>query len=177
MENAPISSRLSPTFKNYFDAMNAILDAKLTKRKDAEDLLEKYEPVLVLLGDNINRQDKGIRQFLLTNLLPTSPLSFRVPVDILGDALSGLGDFPLQCTEENCPSYPCPALFIRGNQSKYIQPKHLPTMERMFPKMRVVELDGSHWIHVDQPGGVFRTMYLPNPKCIELMLDRNLCKT
>jgi hypothetical protein len=45
MENAPISSRLSPTFKQYVEAMNAILDAKLTKRKDADDLLEKYEPV------------------------------------------------------------------------------------------------------------------------------------
>jgi len=45
MENAPISSRLSPTFKQYINAMNAILDAKLVKRKDAEDLLEKYEPV------------------------------------------------------------------------------------------------------------------------------------
>ena len=45
MENAPISSHLSPTFKQYVEAMNAILDAKLTKRKDAEDLLEKYEPV------------------------------------------------------------------------------------------------------------------------------------
>jgi hypothetical protein len=32
-------------------------------------------------------------------------------------------------------------------------------MERMFPKMQIVELDGSHWIHVDQPEGVFRTMY------------------
>jgi len=29
----------------------------------------------------------------------------------------------------------------------------------MFPKMQIVELDGSHWIHVDQPEGVFRTMY------------------
>jgi hypothetical protein len=46
MENAPISSRLSPTFKKYVEAMKAITDAKLTKRKDAEDLLSKYEEVL-----------------------------------------------------------------------------------------------------------------------------------
>jgi hypothetical protein len=45
MENAPISSRLSPTFKKYVEAMKAITDAKLTKRKDAEDLLAKYEEV------------------------------------------------------------------------------------------------------------------------------------
>jgi len=28
--------------------------------------------------------------------------------------------------------------------------------------MQVVELDGSHWIHVDQPEGVFKTMYIPS---------------
>jgi len=45
MENAPISSRLSPTFKKYVEAMKAITEAKLTKRKDAEDLLTTYEEV------------------------------------------------------------------------------------------------------------------------------------
>ena|SRR5579871_2566417 len=95
----------------------------------------------------------------MTNLLPTSPLTFRVPIDILGDSLEKLGGFPLECTESFCPQFEKPALFIRGTQSGYIQPKHFPTMEKMFPKMKVVELDGSHWIHVDQPEGVFKTMY------------------
>lgn len=45
MENAPISSALSPTFKQYVEAMQAITNAKLTKRKDAEELLAKYEEV------------------------------------------------------------------------------------------------------------------------------------
>jgi len=90
-------------------------------------------------------------------------LTFRVPLDVLSDSLSSLGGFPLECTEENCPQYNGPALFIRGNQSGYIQPKHLPVMERMFPKMQVVELDGSHWIHVDQPVGVLEAMYIYIP--------------
>jgi len=94
----------------------------------------------------------------MTNLLPTIPLTFRIPVDILGNALSSLGGFPLECTDESCPEYNRPALFIRGTQSDYVKPKHFPVMEKMFPKMEVVELDGSHWIHVDQPDGVFRTM-------------------
>lgn len=45
MENAPISSRLAPSFEKYIDAMKAITDAKLTKRKDADDILAKYEKV------------------------------------------------------------------------------------------------------------------------------------
>jgi pimeloyl-ACP methyl ester carboxylesterase len=45
LENAPISSRLSPTFQQYIEAMRGIEDAKLTKRKDAEEMLAKCEPV------------------------------------------------------------------------------------------------------------------------------------
>ena len=45
LENAPIASQLSPTFKTYVEGMKAITAAKLTKRKDAEDILEKYEEV------------------------------------------------------------------------------------------------------------------------------------
>jgi hypothetical protein len=45
LENAPISSKLSPTFKGYVEAMQAITDAKFTKRKEAEDFLAKYEEV------------------------------------------------------------------------------------------------------------------------------------
>jgi pimeloyl-ACP methyl ester carboxylesterase len=110
------------------------------------------------LAPKSNYQDKGVCQFLLTNLQSTTPLTFRIPIDILSSSLSQLGGFPLECNEESCPEYNKPALFIRGTQSGYVQPKHFPVMERMFPKMEVVELDGSHWIHVDQPEGVFRTM-------------------
>jgi len=53
MENAPISSPLSPTFKKYAEAMQAITEAKLTKRKDAEDLFAKYEEVLTSLERRI----------------------------------------------------------------------------------------------------------------------------
>jgi pimeloyl-ACP methyl ester carboxylesterase len=45
LENAPISSRLSPTFQQYIEAMRGIEDAKLTKRKEAEEMLAKCEEV------------------------------------------------------------------------------------------------------------------------------------
>jgi len=46
LENAPISSRLSPMFQQYIECMRAIEDAKVTKRKDAEDILAKCEEAL-----------------------------------------------------------------------------------------------------------------------------------
>jgi pimeloyl-ACP methyl ester carboxylesterase len=86
------------------------------------------------------------------------PLVFRVPLSVLGKALPGLGDFPVEYIEESCPEFDKPALFIRGTRSLYIQPIHYPIMEKMFPKMQVIEFDGGHWIHVDQPDGVQRAM-------------------
>ena len=86
-------------------------------------------------------------------------MTFRIPLDILSDALPGLGGFPLECTELECPEFAGPALFIRGNQSGYIQPKYYDVVGKMFPEMKVVELDGGHWIHVDQPEGVLKSMY------------------
>jgi len=47
MENSPVRGKLSPTFKKYIDAMKAITDAKLMKRTDAENILAKYEEVLL----------------------------------------------------------------------------------------------------------------------------------
>ena len=95
----------------------------------------------------------------MTNLLPATPLKFRVPFNTLGDSLSELGAFPLECTEFECPQFDGPSLFVRGTQSGYIQPQHLPTIKRMFPNMELIELNGNHWIHVDQPLGVVKAMY------------------
>jgi len=97
----------------------------------------------------------------MTNLLPTNPLTFRVPLDILSDSLPDLGAFPIDGTAEDAPHFDGPALFIKGSKSRYIQEKHYPMMKRLFTQMEVVELEGSHWIHVDQPLEVMKTMYLP----------------
>ena len=99
----------------------------------------------------------------MTNLLPTNPLTFRVPLDILSDSLPGLGAFPIDGTADDAPHFDNPALFIKGSRSRYIQEKHLRAMKRLFPKMQLVELEGSHWIHVDQPVEVLKTMYAPKP--------------
>ena len=52
VENAPISAKLSSTFKQYVEAMKAITDAKLTKRNEAEQILARYEGVLPTIVKN-----------------------------------------------------------------------------------------------------------------------------
>jgi hypothetical protein len=60
-----------------------------------------------------------IRQFLLTNLSPEpkggGPLSFRVPLDIIEEALPNFGDFPYAPGER---TWGGPTLAIRGKRSE-----------------------------------------------------------
>ncbi|QHI96183.1 hypothetical protein GT348_08045 [Aristophania vespae] len=45
-----------------------------------------------------------------------------------------------------------PTLFLRGELSPYIQPKHHPLIHKLFPKADIVTLPGTnHWLHVEKP--------------------------
>lgn len=63
-------------------------------------------------------QDPTIRAFLLTNIsLPTSSIPHvhcRIPMSILGDAISALGGFPYKPDEG---TWDGPTLFIKGSKS------------------------------------------------------------
>jgi len=60
-----------------------------------------------------------IRQFLLTNLTPEpkggGPMTFRIPLDIIEEAIPNLGDFPYAPGER---TWRGPTLAIRGKSSK-----------------------------------------------------------
>lgn len=45
-----------------------------------------------------------------------------------------------------------PVLFVAGGRSTYLQPRHWPEIERLFPlaTLHVVE-EAGHWVHVDAP--------------------------
>jgi hypothetical protein len=61
------------------------------------------------------------RAFLLTNLLPAvhdhhhHPLKFRVPIDIIGDAIPDIGGFPYEPGQQ---AWDGPTLFVKGTRSK-----------------------------------------------------------
>jgi len=60
-----------------------------------------------------------IRQFLLTNLASEpkngGPMSFRIPLDIIEEAIPTFGDFPYAPGER---TWGGPTLAIRGKRSK-----------------------------------------------------------
>ncbi|KAF7726621.1 hypothetical protein EC973_008585 [Apophysomyces ossiformis] len=140
----PVSLGLSSYFSAYIAAMKEIEDFKPRKQSEADKILAKYEP------------DVGVRSFLLTNLKRTEDgeLKFRVPYNILGNALNAVGSFDVGLS-----TYEKPTLFIAGGKSRYYPPflKHADAIREVFPRSRLEVVQGAgHWVHAEQPQQVLQ---------------------
>jgi hypothetical protein len=83
------------------------------------------------------------RAFLLTNLdTQSTPLKFRVPLDIIGPSIEDLGWFPYSQGER---VWNGKTLFIKGTKSKYINRHNLSLAKDFFPDMVLEELEAGHW--------------------------------
>jgi pimeloyl-ACP methyl ester carboxylesterase len=47
------------------------------------------------------------------------------------------------------PPYPGPALLVHGDKSTLVTPEGIALTRRNFPALKVLDLPGGHWIHVD----------------------------
>lgn len=145
--------------------MQKVQAAKVKTKSEADKILQDYEPTL------------PTRQFLLTNSMTTpatnstpAHLTFRIPLQTLGDAIPSIGDFPfcpptLEGPEvhprtlemagnvDKAPmaSWSGPTLFLKGAKSKYINKYNIPVARAFFPAMKLVELDAGHWVHAEKP--------------------------
>ncbi|KAJ7506598.1 Alpha/Beta hydrolase protein, partial [Mycena galericulata] len=128
---APARGELSDEFKSYISAMKKIEAAKVSNRKEANQILQEYE------------KNPDVRAFLLTNLIQHPNGShFRIPVDLIGDSIGELGSFPFNPEETQWKGE---TLFIKGSKSKYINRHNIPLAEQFFPAMSVEELETNHW--------------------------------
>jgi esterase len=95
------------------------------------------------IGEDIGEDiDSGIRRGI-DNESGSPGVSQSGHMPAAGRASAG-GDRPV-CWEG-------PTLFLKGADSDYIGPQHLPVIAKMFPRSEVVTLEHSgHWLHVQQP--------------------------
>lgn len=134
---APSRGALSPEFQSYVKAMKRIEEEGVASRKDAQHILAEYE------------QDAMTRAFLLTNMVEQDgTMKFRIPLDIIGDAISEIGSFPYEPGER---TWEGPTLFIKGTQSKYLNDHNIPIAKQFFPNMQMVVLPTGHWVHAEKP--------------------------
>ncbi|TKY87227.1 hypothetical protein EX895_003904 [Sporisorium graminicola] len=146
---------LSPEFERYIDAMIEIRDKPCRSRHEADTLLQATEP------------DLGVRQFLLTNLTRNPPSaetwSWRIPVDLIRKNIAQIGDFPYNPPgasadevtpgHENSPErkWDGQTLFIKGNKSKYVNRRNIPTNQKYFPNAKLVHMETGHWCQAEKP--------------------------
>ena len=123
-----------PYFGFLLEAMEATPVAQLTKREEAEPYLREAEPVL------------ETRRFLLKNLIPKEGGGFQWRFD-----LDGLRDDHPKVLAQvlDAPPFPGPALLIHGTKSELVTPEGIALTKQCFPQLRVLDLPGGHWIHVD----------------------------
>ncbi|KAF9026016.1 alpha/beta-hydrolase [Hymenopellis radicata] len=139
---APSKGQMSPEFHLHVRAMREIDELQLKSRKEASYILNEVE------------KDPKVVLFLLTNLVVPSPGSepvpvhFRIPVPVIEEAISEIGNFPYEPGEKEWNGR---TLFIKGMKSKFINKHNLPLAEKFFPNMVIERLDTDHWVHSEKP--------------------------
>ncbi|EAL68380.1 hypothetical protein DDB_G0278415 [Dictyostelium discoideum AX4] len=135
-------------FKDYLERMKSMDLSKISNRRQAEDWLEPAVP------------DKGVRLFLLTNLIlgDNGKYFWRMNIDGLLKNIESVSSFPSESEIQSLKNSTSPVqytndtLFISGGKSKFIQDRDLPKIKQFFPnyKLEVVPHVG-HWIHAEDP--------------------------
>jgi pimeloyl-ACP methyl ester carboxylesterase len=127
-------AQAQPYFGFLLDAMEATPVSTFTTRQEAEPYLREAEPVM------------ETRRFLLKNLIPVEGGGFKWRFD-----LEGLRDDHPHVLAQvlDAPPFNGPALLIHGTRSELVTPEGVELTRRHFPALRVLDLPGGHWIHVD----------------------------
>ena len=117
--------------------------------------LEKlvFPPALDLHGANDLLRplipNDAVRQLMVQNIRLGDNPGWAIGLTDILAAFPALMDWPA-LPEDAC--YTGPTLFIRGEDSPYVQPHNYPAMQRLFPNHRLESIAGAgHWVHADAP--------------------------
>lgn len=130
-----------PHHQEILSALNAVEQAKIKSRKDADQILSQYF------------SESTMRQFLLKNLYwkSSKELTFKFNLKVLSDQIENVGQaLHINALFEN------PTLFIVGQASNYIKETDIELIESHFPDFEIVEIPNSgHWVHAENPDQFF----------------------
>jgi esterase len=90
-----------------------------------------------------------VRAFLLKNLARNPEGDFRLKLNLASINQNYASTLVLAPTGQ---PYEGPTLFLKGEHSAYIQEKHRPVIEQLFPHSQLeVIADTAHWLHAEKP--------------------------
>ncbi len=126
---------------SHIKLIESILTVKLTEissRSDVDRALKADIP------------DPMLRGFLLQNLIRDSDVwRWKVNWQAIQQQMHELVGFPLDATDWQID---IPTLFIRGENSEYIDAKGISTIHQHFSKASVETIErAGHWLHAEQP--------------------------
>jgi len=131
----------SPHHQEILSGLNAVEQAKIKSRKDADQILSQYF------------SESAMRQFLLKNLYwrSSTELTFKFNLKVLSDQIENVG----QALHSDA-LFDRPTLFIVGQSSNYIKETDVELIESHFPDFEIVEIPNSgHWVHAENPDQFF----------------------
>ncbi|XP_052609920.1 protein ABHD11 [Peromyscus californicus insignis] len=137
---SPVGTTPGSYLGSYIAAMKAVDIPEKVRHSEARKLVDEQ------LSSTV--KDPTIRQFLLSNLVEVDGrFSWRVNLETLAQYLDKILTFPQQLE-----SYSGPTLFLRGGNSRYIQPSHHSEIRRLFPQAQIQTVpNAGHWVHSDKP--------------------------
>jgi len=133
-----LKSNTIDEFRSYLERMKSMNLNEIRNRKQAEEWLEPIVP------------EKGVRQFLLTNLImgDDGKYHWRFYIDGILNNIEQITYFPAPQNTH----FDKPTLFIGGGKSKFIRDHDKELIKRYFPnsELKIVPNAG-HWVHAEDP--------------------------
>ncbi|MGD1046395.1 MAG: alpha/beta fold hydrolase [Bacteroidota bacterium] len=120
-----------------FDALTSLDLNTFQYRKDIDEALTLKIP------------EASVRQFLMKNLTHNESGGFRwkMNLEVIEKNYARINEELPRNSQFNKPT-----LFIRGDNSDYIQMDDLSVINQLFPKAELVTIkNAGHWVHVDAP--------------------------
>lgn len=125
-----------PAHEDLIEALWEIdLDA-VSSRREADELLAERIP------------EWGVRQFLLKNLVRVEEGRYDWQCNL--EAIRDRYDQLIQAVHPH-GTFRGRTLFVRGEQSDYVQDRDRKEIEALFPRAEITTISGAgHWVHADQ---------------------------
>ncbi|GBR51193.1 esterase [Neokomagataea thailandica NBRC 106555] len=116
------------------------------------DHLERKEALTLL--DPITGS-RAVSELMCQNLKLGEKPGWAIGFDALAAEIAHIEGWEAPSTQP----YLGPALFLRGENSPYVQEQHYPLIKALFPQALIQTLpDAGHWLHVDQPKAFLSVM-------------------
>ncbi|RZJ63143.1 MAG: alpha/beta fold hydrolase [Flavobacterium sp.] len=126
-----------PHHEEILAGLSAVDFSVKPERSDVEEILSKYV------------DDAGTRQFLMKSLYWKQPgqLAFRFNLDVFTKDPDAIGD-----ALPSGAKFDKPALFLKGDRSRYIKDEDEELIRSHFPQAEIIEIKNSgHWLHAENP--------------------------